>query len=466
MARPLPLLPRLLLAALLAAGIAGCSSPYQKGLPPSMVGRPLPPGLQPLADRMAADGERNWVLHLTTMAVAALQFGDRETAKAALDEAILQIEVIYGDSDQARRARSLFYSEGSKIYKGDPHERSMTYFYRGVLYMQEAEWDNARACFRSALVMDSFAEDEQSQADWTTFHYLIGVCETQLRRPSHANDAFTLAANAFGAFPTRFQSVSKTPLPTDDEGLMPFTPESNLLIISQSGRAPIKIGSGEFGERLSYRHGGAPDRLPVLEIDGKALGAIQTVDSLFYQAVTRGGRELDYILGKQASFKGTTRDVGNVALVGGAVLLAEGLSSDNDGMAAAGGALVAAGALSHGLSALTRPRADTRSWRSIPEWIGLRPATVEPGVREVVIAHAMGTRVIARVDVPPPGKGLQVLLAFPPPHPFILANVEQSSPADGPLEVDAPPPAIAASPPGEGPAPPAAVAESNPEPTP
>src|SRR5690606_38369046 len=95
-----------------------------------------------------------------------------------------------------------------KIFKGDPYERSMTYFYRGVLYMQDREWDNARACFRSAIIMDAFAEDEQYRGDWALFDYLIGVCEVQLRRATQAREAFALASANYRGFRDIYPTLS------------------------------------------------------------------------------------------------------------------------------------------------------------------------------------------------------------------------------------------------------------------
>ncbi|MBI5155078.1 hypothetical protein HZA57_07560, partial [Candidatus Poribacteria bacterium] len=161
--QPVSALRRLGGVLLLALGLVltACRATGRPGLPPGFVGVAAPEPLAPLFEKLDREGERNWVLNLDSLAIAALRHGERDIAKRALDEAILQIEVIYGNSAQARQARSLFYEEGSKIFKGDPHERSMTYFYRGVLYMQDADWENARACFRSAVLQDAFAEEDQ-----------------------------------------------------------------------------------------------------------------------------------------------------------------------------------------------------------------------------------------------------------------------------------------------------------------
>ena len=130
------LMARTALVGLLALGVvaaSGCSKKVVTALPPPFIGREVPPELVAPVRKMGREGERNWVLNLNQTAIAALRIGDIETARAALDEAILQIEAIYGNSPEASKARMLFYTEDVKLFKGDPYERSMTYFYRGIL---------------------------------------------------------------------------------------------------------------------------------------------------------------------------------------------------------------------------------------------------------------------------------------------------------------------------------------------
>ena len=61
-----------------------------------------------------------------------------------------------------------------KTFIGEPYERSMAYFYRGVIYWMDGELDNARACFKSAEFEDSDAENEEYTGDWVLPDYLDG----------------------------------------------------------------------------------------------------------------------------------------------------------------------------------------------------------------------------------------------------------------------------------------------------
>ncbi len=416
---------------LLAVGLMGCAT-SRPGLPPSFSAGPHSPRYARLVNKLQREGQRNWVLNLNELAVSAMRNGDHAIARQALDEAIIQLEVIYGDDPRARRARSLFYAENSKIFKGDPHERSMTFFYRGVLYMQDKEWDNARACFRSAIIMDAFAEDSQYRGDWTLFDYLIGVCDIQLNRISQAGDAFKLAGESYrefrGGYPaTRAFSSggNATNYPLLEE-LLPFAEATNLLVLTQHGKGPRKIAASNHGELLTYAPGGGRRDEVLIAVNGTVLGGPQITDSVTYQAMTRGGRELDAILGRQAFFKSASGTVGGIGILAGSVILIDGLDDSDSGQAWVGAGVLAAGAAVSGLSALAQPQADTRAWRTLPDALGFLPIRNPSGAAAIEVKFANETA-LTNVYLPEPGRGLVVVLAFPPPAPTLLAPPGQEA---------------------------------------
>ncbi|MCB2155538.1 hypothetical protein KQI84_11685 [bacterium] len=402
--------------------LSGCAVRYQQGLPPGMQGVFVPDTYQGRFIELETEGERNWVLNLDELALQALKNGDHDLAKRALDEAILLIEIIYGDSDQAQRARTLFFEEDSKIFKGDPYERSMTYFYRGVLYMNDADWDNARACFRSAILQDAFTEESQNAGDWAIFDYLIGVCEVRLGRPDYAQEAFARAQKTYAGFRDRYYDLSGDSMSRLQVGefLPPFTPLDNLLVLVQTGTAPKKVAEGNYGEFLAFLPGRGTGGRPDISVDGRPAGAPVVADSLFYQAATRGGRELDAILGRQAQFKEGTEAVATTSAYAGAVVLNEGLRHRDDDTAVAGAILLAAGIIVQGLSDLMKPNADVRAWTTLPDAIGAWPAMLPAGEHKVSVGYGSGPA-SAIVDLSNPGTGLTVLLAFPAPNQTLVA---------------------------------------------
>ena len=126
----------LLVSLLAAAVLPGCATAPDE---PRAAARGEPAG-----------PERDRVLHACRAAATALRTGDYAGAKARLDDALARVGGLIVDDAAAARARSLFAAEDTKVFLGEPYERVMAYYYRGILYWRDGEPDNARACFRSA----------------------------------------------------------------------------------------------------------------------------------------------------------------------------------------------------------------------------------------------------------------------------------------------------------------------------
>src|SRR5687767_12548594 len=78
--------------------------------------------------------------------LAALRRWNLPEAKSLLDDALARIGGIYGTDASAKKARGYFSEESKKTFIGEPYERVMAYYYRGILYWMDGEVDNARAC--------------------------------------------------------------------------------------------------------------------------------------------------------------------------------------------------------------------------------------------------------------------------------------------------------------------------------
>src|SRR5690242_11393128 len=140
-------------AALLVALVSGCV--YAPDDPRGMryddamaAARGTGDGATAADRRVPAVPERDRVLYDYRFAASALRAGDYETAKVRLDDAIARIGGIITNDADAARARGLFAAESTKTFIGEPYERAMAYYYRGILYWRDGQPDNARACFR------------------------------------------------------------------------------------------------------------------------------------------------------------------------------------------------------------------------------------------------------------------------------------------------------------------------------
>lgn len=343
-------------AALLCLLLAGCSTTPQK---PQInyTGDPIVDGRAELA---VAD-PKDKVLWNYRIAAAAMRMGDLAEARLQLDTALPLVGGILTNAKDAKKARRLFSSESSKTFIGEPYERVMAYYYRGILYWQEGQPDNARACFRNGEFIDSDAEANEYKGDYVLLDYLDALASAKLS--ADGSDALA-----------RAEKNAKRKLP-------PLDPEANVLVFAEFGTGPRKYGGGEYGEQLRFITVDSKVYSALLKVDGKIVQLIP-YDDLNFQATTRGGRVMDYILGNKAVFKSTTDTVGDVALVGAAAAASGIRHSDgsiNRDAEAATIALGAIGLVSKIASAATTPSADTRTWDNLPQRLSFAATRLAPG---------------------------------------------------------------------------------------
>jgi hypothetical protein len=315
----------------------------------------------------SAGPERDRVLYACRAAAAALRTGDYPGAKARLDDALARLGGLIVDDAAAARARSLFAAEDTKVFLGEPYERVMAYYYRGILYWRDGEPDNARACFRSGLFNDAGAKDERFSADYVLLEYLEGLATAKLQ--GDGTDALARARALAGE---RFR-------------LPDYSPGANVLIFAEYGYGPRKYAAGRYGEELRFQVQESPSRSARLVLhEGRTVVPLPAYDDLGFQATTRGGRVMDHILGRKAVFKAATDAAADVALAGSVIAADQAHRRDHRGKDG-GGAEAAAvglgvlGVLGKVVSAATRPEADTRQWDNLPQRLSFAAVRLPPG---------------------------------------------------------------------------------------
>ncbi|MBA4135911.1 MAG: hypothetical protein C0518_01190 [Opitutus sp.] len=301
---------------------------------------------------------RDQVLWQCRFGLAALRAGEHEEAKARFDDAIRTLGGIHADTADARRARSLWAAEGGKIFIGEPYERALAYAYRGLLYWMDGEPDNARACFRSAEMMDALAADAEYRADWVLPDYLAGLASLRL-----GGDATEELARA--------RAMTSRPLPDYDR-------EARVLVVAEWGRGPLKFADGPHGQLLRFAESVSEAHHAVLRVAGQTV-TLTPWDDVYFQATTRGGRTMDFILGDKAVFKDTTGAVGDAALVGALIAADRAAYRGSEGSAHTALALAAAGIFSKVLSASANATADTRTWDNLPRYLSFAALRLPPG---------------------------------------------------------------------------------------
>ncbi|HWF18262.1 MAG TPA: hypothetical protein VG754_03300 [Verrucomicrobiae bacterium] len=296
------------------------------------------------------------------VAAAAMRRGDYATAKKMLDDALLTLGGIYGKDANAKKARSYFTEENKKTFIGEPYERVMAYYYRGILYWMDGEPDNARACFRTGELEDSSSVGEQYNADYVLLDYLDGLATTKLG--DDGSDAFQRAEKLSTHF-------AKPPS---------YDKKANVLLFVEFGPGPRKYATGPYREELRFSVPDSPVRTAIVKAEGQTI-TLGPYDDLGFQATTRGGRVMDHVLANKAVFKGATDAAGNAAIIGGAIAA----SSRNQTSDEVGLGLIAAGIISKVVSATTTPAADIRTWDNLPRYLTFAALELPPGPHTVTV---------------------------------------------------------------------------------
>ena len=341
----------LLLCALL---FAACQAPSIRPAP-EFNGDLVASGHRKIAQAPAHDKNR-WRL---ITAVHALNLGQHDEARTLLTTAMPSAGQILQSDARTRLAQSLFSPENVKGFHGESHERAMGWFYRGMFYWMDGEPDNARACFRTAQLMDAHAAQPKHRADWVLLDYLDGYITTKLGRDG--GDARTRAQ----------ANVGTTALPD-------YNLKANVMVFLQFGFGPMKKTGGDVGEKIVYDGGHSQARAARITVGGRTLIA-PAFDNLTFQASTRGNRAMDAILAKKAGIKKTGDLVGDIGVTAGAILTSE---PKTEG---AGVALLGAGLAGKIIGGSTEPRADTRTWTNLPQHLSFAALQLPTGTHTAVI---------------------------------------------------------------------------------
>ncbi len=369
--------------------LAGCATPKKYTFAPT--GDPLADGRTAIAQGPPQD-KVLWEYRTAAVCMRRAQFAE---AKSLLDDALLTLGGINGKDSGAKKARGYFHEESKKTFIGEPYERVMAYYYRGILYWMDGEPDNARACFRSGQLIDSDTENKQYAADYVLLDYLDGFATVKLA--GDGSDALK-----------RAQTEARLGPPPA------YNPKANTLVFLEFGRGPGKYAAGEYGEQLRFREGSAATRGAVVQAGSQNV-RVGPYDDVSFQATTRGGRVMDHILGNKAVFKSSTDIAGNAALLGGVV------AASNRRTQEIGLGLVAAGVLTKIISSATTPAADVRAWDNLPQYLSFAALELPPGEQTVTVQFVDAS------GRPLPNGVRQAKIQVVPGHDTVLFFSDQAS---------------------------------------
>ena len=319
-------------------------------------------------EALANSNQDDLVLRNMELGLASLQEQDYENAFSALNFVITDLESFYSSSEDAVNARSLWWEEGRKSFKGEPYERAMAYYYMGILYLQEGDYENARASFVSGHLQDSFAEEDQDRSDFA----LLMLLE------------YWSASLAGSAGLAEMALADLNQLRPD---LLIPDPSTHALVILETGLSPRKLNDGVSGERLVFRRGrNFEDKYGYASLQGSGYSFnLEPIEDVYYQASTRGARAIDGVNNGKASYKqGWTDRSSAVANLANQFTLYSNLArdySDYYSMQTYGaseftididihsGEIAAAASLVSLIGSRFKAKADTRYWSNLPDTV-------------------------------------------------------------------------------------------------
>ncbi len=379
---------------LLAAAISGCAARYYDTADDGYWRNDA--GSMVEAYRSAVDDTGpNALLGVERLLSAALLQNDWRTAEALAVRASTLCNIFVADEGGERDAISFFGQEKDKPFKGEPHERVMVDLYLGLLRFQKQDFEGALSAFRSAMNKDrgsywipverhlakrgsDNADRYLFEDDWPLLQILCAKCHQLLDEPEEARKYFERASTTLPVMKPLFEDL--------------LDPETNVLVIVESGRAPLKRKTGPHGAELGYVQG------PRATVDGVWLGESElstgTCEDLHYQATTVGGREVDKLNQLKAERREVLQAAGFTTAVAGYMLLAAG----SGGHRRADRNIQMAGlfALAAGIAAMIiadlviDPSADVRSWATLPGQISLAVGRAMPGGRARLLVRGRG----------------------------------------------------------------------------
>ncbi len=179
----------------------------------------------------------------------------------------------------------------------------------------------------------------------------------------------------------------------------------NLVVLVEWGPGPMKTRTGEYGHLLTIVQ--PDDVTPPMSTDLLVDGGIADVawmDSLTYQATTRGGRRVDAYLRGKAVYKDVSLGLGYAFLIMGDHALHAAAHSGDEGAGVLGAILVGIGIAAAASSAAANPEADVRAWGFVPEEYYLITANLPPGDHVVEVAG-----VPYPITVPEHGRAVELI---------------------------------------------------------
>ncbi len=343
------------------------------------------------SDAMTKDDEQT-ILNNVRLGMASLADGDLHEAEIALGRSFDLLSTAGLNKD--RTVAAVLDHEGVKIWKGEPFEQALTYYYVAALYAELGDWENVRAAAANSLFrLTDFGKDQTAQK----------LTKNAAKDPEYLNTYTATDTNFALGFLMQGVGSALSGAPGSDDlyteaaKINPSLEEIvstlrsgqfNTLVIVDYGKGPIKTAYGPDEALVRF--------VPRDRTFGDVVISTESSDLMRQPAVCDvNNMAEDHRWNNLEDVRKAKSAIGDILLLGGAITTGYG-ASRNDG----GAALVGLGAVALGLLTKAGAKGDTRYCEFMPAAIYVVPVTLnEPAdLRVSVDGDPTAVTVISNVQ--------------------------------------------------------------------
>ncbi len=318
----------------------------------------------------AENNDTNVLLNNVRLGVAALADGDTVEAEAALGRSFDLLSTAGLNDD--RTTAAILIDEGVRIWKGEPFEQALSYYWVAALYATLGDWENVRAASANAVFR---------LTDFGTAQTARTMTRSAAADPEFLEKGYTAVDTDF-ALGFLLEAIG-----ADLSGAAGADDHLDAALQIDRKLAPIvhTLRSGNYDTLLLVDYGKGPTKMAYGPDDALARFVPQerhhgdlvvSYDGVEQESFRRvcdvNGMSIDMRWNNLENVRVAKSTIGNMLVTGGAITIAAGAASDDPGAAAIAG-IVGITMMLLGAMAKAGAEADTRYLEFAPQSIYVAP---------------------------------------------------------------------------------------------
>jgi len=299
--------------------------------------------------------DENVILNNVRLGLAALADGDAQEAERTLGRVFDYISTAGLNKD--RTTAAVLINEGVKIFKGEPFEQALTYYWVSALYAAMGDWENARAAAANSLFrLTEFVGDRpqtQDGKDYTVVdtNFALGFIMQALASDLSNAPGMNEQLDAALTINPKLEPIVSTLRDRNYDALL----------IIDYGKGPVKVAYGPDESLVRFAPANQSAAYVSVSANGRELTRALPVCDVNVMAQDLRWNDLEHVRKAKSA-------VGNVLFTGGLIATTIG-AHNNSGEAVIAGL----GAMAAGLLTKSGAGADTRYIDFAPQYVFIVP---------------------------------------------------------------------------------------------